>query len=144
MSVPNVDHAFEALLHTLRAGTGCDWGDTDAPGAQRTDPGVDRPYGVAQLMPGGGTDGDTAQPDGMRSIVVQFTAVAATEKGARALDAKAYQVVLGRGPNGFTMPITPAPPTYVFGRRFDSSGGVDREGPLVNSVARYVLDLHSH
>lgn len=144
MSLPNEDLAFEALLHTLRAGTGCEWGDTDAPGAQRTDPGADRPYGVAQLMPGGGSDGDTAQPDGMRAVVVQLTAVAVTEKGARALDAKAYQVMLGRGPNGFTNPITPAEPTYVYGRSFDSSGGIDREGPVVNSVKRYVLLLHAH
>lgn len=143
MSLPNADHAFEAVLATLRASTGMAWGDTDAPGAQRTIPDATRPYGVAQIMPGGATGGDVAQPDGMRSIVVQLTAVAVTEKGARAAAERAHQTMLARGPGGFVAPITPAPPTYVVNRSFDSSGGVDREGPLYNSVARYVIDLAS-
>lgn len=139
MSVPNSDHAIDALLHTLRAGTGRPWGDEEAPDPPVGDP--DYPYGFLELIPGGEVYGDVGQPSSMRDIVVQLTAVAPTRKGATALAARAFQVMLAMAADGYTSAITPAPPTVVISREHDSSGGVLREGPLHNAVDRYVLTL---
>lgn len=142
MSIPNADHAFDAVLTMLRKATGKQWGDDIAPGADTTV--LDDPYGIVELVPGGGViEGDIGQPSSMMAIVVQLTSVARTRKGATALAARAHQAMLSMGPAGYSDPIVPAPPTLVLSRRHDSSGGVDREGPLFNAAERYVLVLSS-
>ncbi len=138
MTVPNIDHTIDAVLHTLRAATGKSFGDGAAPDGERTTPTM--PYGIVQMI-SATADGDTGQPSGMIMLVVQITTVAPTRKGATALAARIYQVMLTAGPTGYSTPIVPAPPTVVISRRHDSSGGTDRDGTLFNAPERYLLTL---
>lgn len=140
MSVPNVDHVIDAVLVALRKATGKEWADGLAPGADTTAPDPDEPYGYVELIAGGGAlDGDVGQPSSMVQAVIQLTAVAPTRKGATWLAARGFETMLLMGPNGYSVPIVPAPPTVIISRRHDSTGGVLREGPLFNAPQRYVL-----
>lgn len=140
MSIPNADHVIDATLAMLRASTGKEWGDGTAPHPDTAELDADDVYGILEVIPGGGViDGDIGQPSSMIAVVVQLTTVAKTRKGATWLSSRAHQSMLNMGPSGYTAPITPAPPTVVISRRHDSTGGVDREGPVFNAVERYVL-----
>lgn len=143
MAVPDPSRITDALIAALTDACERPFGDAEAPpddtGDTLTVPSY--PYGIVELVPGGGIDGDASQPAGMANLVYQITTVGQTRQQAERLLGRAHLHLLATAAAGWAMPITAAGHDVIT-RGVDSLGGTTREGPLFNAVARYVLGIH--
>lgn len=147
MNPPPVAYVTTALIEMLEDATSLEVGDSGAP-LDAT-----KPYGIVDPIPGGGPDGDAANPDGTLYRIVQVTSVGATRLQAEAARDRFHSAILATNPSGFQHPIDAftlpgnAPSTLtaaglaVIGRSHVESGGVDYEGLLFNAHERYELWL---
>lgn len=144
MNVPNRRTVTDALIVMLEAATGRPVGDFDSPvdGTEPVPmPVAGYPYLVVASIAGGGSTGSVASSADTLTIVYQLTAVGLRRDQAEALSARAHQAMLEVAlTGGWAHPIAAAGHTVAI-RVHDSSGGTDIDGPFVNAVERYALDV---
>jgi len=143
---PDTAPVCAAVARMLTNVTGRKFADSDAP-LGVTD---GEPYGVVMEIPGGYVEGDAAVTEGTTYLVVQISCVGYEPLQTRMLRDRADQAIRARTGRDFTNPIddyelngTTRSLTNqgakVTDREFDSTSGVDHEGPVYNTAIRYRL-----